>query len=101
MAAPRRWSGKVTAESDALDIEPGIFATHNPQRIAASLMRSAERSGRRKAAPYRSAMSMLTFYINRAGKSLSAPQRRTLERAKSALRRQIGRPARERPSRPG
>jgi phosphoenolpyruvate carboxylase len=81
----------VTKESDALDLESGVFSLKDPKRIAASLKRSAERSRRRKAEPYRSALSMLVFYINRAGKKLPASRRRTLERAKSELRRQFGR----------
>jgi hypothetical protein len=87
----RRWSAKVTRESDALDLESSVFTLDDPKRIAASLKRSAERSHRRKAAPFRSAMSMLVFYINRAGKKLPASRRRTLERAKTELRRQFGR----------
>jgi hypothetical protein len=93
--APRKgtryWSGRVTRESNALDLEGGVFALKDPKRIAASLKRSAERSRRRKAEPYRSALSMLVFYINRAGKNLPTSRRRTLERAKSELRRQFGR----------
>jgi len=81
----------VTRESDALDLEGGVFSLKDPKQIAASLKRSAERSSRRKAEPYRSALSMLVFYINRAGKNLPASQRRTLERAKGELRRQFGR----------
>jgi hypothetical protein len=81
----------VTRESDALDLEGGVFSLKDPKQIAASLKRSAERSSRRKAAPYRSALSMLVFYINRAGKNLPASQRRTLERAEGELRRQFGR----------
>lgn len=81
----------MTRESDALDLEGGVFSLKNPKRIAASLKRSAEKSRRRKAEPYRSALSMLVFYINRAGKNLPASRRRTLERAKSELRRQFGR----------
>jgi translation initiation factor 2 alpha subunit (eIF-2alpha) len=91
MASTQRWSGKVTAESDALDLEPQVFKGRDPRRIAASLKRSAERSRRRKTEPYRSAMSMLSFYINRAGKNLSASRRQTLERVKSELRKQFGR----------
>ena len=87
----RRWSARVTRESDALDLERGVFTKRDPKRIAASLKRSAERSRRRKADPYRSALSMLTFYINRAGKNLPAGRRKTLERAKGELRRQFGR----------
>jgi Protein of unknown function (DUF3175) len=91
MAAPRKWSGKVTAESDALDLQEDIFKSRDPKRIAASLKRSAEHSHRRKSEPYRSAMSMLSFYINRAGKGLSASQKHVLERAKTELRKLFGR----------
>jgi hypothetical protein len=87
----RRWSARVTRESDALDLDRGVFTKRDPKRIAASLKRSAERSRRRKADPYRSALSMLTFYINRAGKNLPAGQRKTLQRAKGELRKQFGR----------
>jgi hypothetical protein len=87
----RYWSGRVTRESDALDLKGGVFRLKDPKRIAASLKRSAEQSHRRKAEPYRSALSMLVFYINRAGKNLPASRRRTLERAKIELRRQFGR----------
>jgi len=85
-----KWSAKVTRKSDALDLEQGVFAKRSAREIAASLKRSAERSHRRKAPPLRSALSMLTFYINRAGKSLSARRRRTLEAAKDELRRLFG-----------
>ena len=87
----RKWSGEVTQNSDALDLEAGIFNSEDPARIAQSLKRSAEQSGRRKSSPFRSAMSMLTFYINRAGSSLSARRRRTLEAAKAKLRAAFGR----------
>lgn len=87
----RRWSARVTRESDALDLEQGVFTRRSPKAIAASLKRSAERSRRRKSDPYRSALSMLTFYINRAGKNLPAERRKTLQRAKTELRRQFGR----------
>jgi hypothetical protein len=87
----RRWSARVTRESDALDLEGGVFTKRDPKRIAASLKRSAERSRRRKADAYRSALSMLTFYINRAGKNLPASRRKTLQRAKGELRKQFGR----------
>jgi hypothetical protein len=83
----RYWSASVTAHSNALDLEPGVFTWSDPRRIARSLLRSAEQSSRRKAPPYRSAMSMLTFYINRAGRRLPATQRRILEQAKTELRR--------------
>jgi hypothetical protein len=87
----RYWSARVTKESDALDLDRGVFTLSDPKRIAASLKRSAERSRRRKSDPYRSALSMLTFYINRAGKNLPASRRQTLQRAKVELRRQFGR----------
>ncbi len=87
----RYWSGRVTRESDALDLQGGVFKLKDPKRIAASLKRSAEQSHRRKAEPYRSALSMLVFYINRAGKNLPATRRRTLEQAKRELRKQFGR----------
>jgi hypothetical protein len=86
----RKWSGRVTARSNALDLKEGIFRQRDPKKIAASLKRSAERSRRRKSDPYRSAMSMLTFYLNRAGKTLPAGRRRILERAKDALRDAFG-----------
>jgi len=81
----------VTAESNALDLDRSVFTWKDPRRIARSLKRSAEHSHRRKSEPYRSAMSMLTFYINRAGDNLSQTQRRVLERAKRELRREFGR----------
>ncbi len=87
----RYWSARVTRESNALDLEGGVFSWNDPKRIAASLKRSAQQSRRRKADPYRSALSMLVFYINRAGRNLPASKRRTLERAKSELRHQFGR----------
>jgi Protein of unknown function (DUF3175) len=86
----RRWSRHVTEHSDALTLDKGVFTSRDPKRIAASLKRSAERSRRRKANPFRSALSMLTFYINRAGKSLPASRKRTLMRAKDELRKQFG-----------
>lgn len=85
------WSGRVTEESDALDLQPGVFSKDDPERIARSLKHSAERSGRRKAGPYQSAMSMLNFYINRAGRNLPPERKRILSRAKEALRRLFGR----------
>jgi hypothetical protein len=87
----QRWSARVTAESNALDLDRSVFTWKDPRRIARSLKRSAEHSHRRKSEPYRSAMSMLTFYINRAGDNLSQTQRRVLERAKRELRREFGR----------
>jgi len=86
----RRWSRHVTEHSDALSLDKGVFTSRDPKRIAASLKRSAERSSRRKSSPFRSALSMLTFYINRAGKNLPASRKRTLMRAKDELRKQFG-----------
>ena len=82
----RRWSQRVTETSNALDLEAGVFTWSNPKRIAVSLKRSAERSKRRKGSPFQSAMSMLNFYINRAGGGLSQKQERVLELAKVELR---------------
>lgn len=84
------WSAKVTRESFALELEEGVFTWHDPKRIAESLKRSAEASTRRKAPPFRSAMSMLVFYINRAGKNLDENQKRVLEQAKDELRALYG-----------
>jgi len=92
----KRWSQRVTEESNALDLEEGVFALDDPRAIARSLKRSAERSRRRKAPPFRSAMSMLVFYINRAGDNLSKARRAKLERAKDELRALYGRPRRAR-----
>ncbi|WP_024301763.1 DUF3175 domain-containing protein [Pseudogulbenkiania sp. MAI-1] len=91
----QRWSQQVTENSNALDLEAGVFSLDDPREIALSLMRSAERSERRKADPFRSAMSMLSFYINRAGSKLPAPQRERLERAKDELRALYGKPRRQ------
>jgi hypothetical protein len=85
----RRWSKRVTETSDALDLEGGVFKLRDPKEIAASLKRSAERSKRRKANPYRSALSMLTFYINRAGRNLPPSRRKVLDRAKDELKHQF------------
>jgi hypothetical protein len=87
----RKWSAAVTRNSHALALDQDVFTWDDPKRIAASLKRSAERSHERKAEPCRSAMSMLSFYINRAGKSLTAARKRKLEKAKDELRRQFGR----------
>src|SRR5437763_16260645 len=96
----QRWSQAVTKGSDALDLQRSVFTWKDPKRIAASLKRSAETSKRRKADPFRSALSMLTFYMNRAGKNLPAERRRTLSAAKDELRKKFGRPpARRRRSR--
>jgi hypothetical protein len=90
-AAGKRWSGYVTKHSNALDLEKGVFTSKEPARIAASLKRSAEASKRRKADPYRSALSMLIFYRNRAGKNLPLAQKRVLDQAKAELRKAFGR----------
>jgi hypothetical protein len=90
-AAPKRWSQRVTKESDALDLKQGVFKLTSAKKIATSLKRSAEHSARRKTGAYRSALSMLTFYINRAGKTLPQTQRTRLERAKVELKRAFGR----------
>ncbi|HME87674.1 MAG TPA: DUF3175 domain-containing protein [Chthoniobacterales bacterium] len=90
-AKPKYWSAEVTRHSDALDLEPKVFRSRSPRKIALSLKRSAERSKRRKAKPYQSAMSMLNFYINRAGKNLPKSRKQTLERAKNELRDVFGR----------
>jgi len=83
----RRWSQRVNQTSDALDLDKDVFKQRSPRAIAASLKRSAERSRRRKAEPFRSAMSMLNFYINRAGKKLSPTRKKILESAKGELRK--------------
>lgn len=84
------WSGRVTRESNALSLEQGVFALPSPLFIARSLKRSAEGSSRRKSEPFRSAMSMLNFYINRAGKNLPASRKKVLDKAKQELRRLFG-----------
>jgi hypothetical protein len=89
--AGRRWSARVTQRSDALDLKAKVFKSRDPHAIALSLKRSAERSRRRKGTPYQSAMSMLNFYINRAGKGLPVRDRRLLERTKGELREVFGR----------
>jgi hypothetical protein len=89
-ASAPEWSNRVTRESNALDLEQGVFTWHDPKRIARSLRQSAEASSRRKAPPLRSAMSMLVFYINRAGKNLDDEQRQVLEQAKDELRKLYG-----------
>jgi hypothetical protein len=87
----KRWSNRVTRESDALDLEPGVFKSSSPRKIAESLKRSAEGSRRRKSSAYRSAMSMLTFYLNRAGRNLPQRRKSILEHAKQELREAFGR----------
>jgi hypothetical protein len=86
-----RWSARITHSSNALDLESGVFNLKNPKRIAASLKRSAERSKRKKSNSYRSALSMLVFYVNRAGTNLSADRRKILQQAKEELRKQFKR----------
>jgi putative cell wall-binding protein len=86
-----KWSSEVTEHSNALDLEEGVFTWSDPKKIAASLKKSAEKSKRKKGTPYQSAMSMLTFYINRDGKNLDAKQKKVLEDAKEELRELFGR----------
>ncbi|HWK65862.1 MAG TPA: DUF3175 domain-containing protein [Rhizobiaceae bacterium] len=93
MASKEKWSSEVTKHSDALALESHIFESDDPRKIARSLKRSAEESHKRKAEPFRSAMSMLTFYINRAGKNLPAGRKKVLEQAKGELRELFGRDA--------
>ncbi len=88
-----RWSADVTEHSDALDLKKNVFKSGDPHDIAVSLKRSAEKSHRRKASPFRSAMSMLTFYINRAGKNLPKKRRKVLDEAKGELRQVFGKDA--------
>jgi hypothetical protein len=87
----KRWSQRVTSTSDALDLDKGVFSLESSRAIARSLKRSADRSSRRKTEPFRSAMSMLNFYINRAGSKLSKTRRARLEGAKNELRKLYGR----------
>ena len=91
MAENRKWSQDVTENSDAMDLKEGVFKQRSAKKIADSLKHSAESSHRRKSSPFRSAMSMLTFYINRAGKNLPASQKKVLEQAKVELRKEFGR----------
>lgn len=87
----KKWSAEISENSDALDLEDDVFKSDDPKKIAQSLKRSAEQSKRRKAEPFQSAMSMLTFYQNRAGKNLSADRKKFLDRAKDELRKAFGR----------
>lgn len=91
----KRWSQRITETSDALTLEEGVFKKPTPRAVALSLKRSADRSRRRKSDPYRSAMSMLVFYINRAGKGLSKAEKGKLEKAKDELRALYGRPRKD------
>ena len=86
----KKWSAHVTATSNAMDLKQGVFQSDDPGEIAASLKRSSKRSHRRKGTPYQSAMSMLNFYINRAGKNLPEKQKNTLEKAKVKLKEIFG-----------
>jgi hypothetical protein len=90
----KKWSQEVTRHSNALDLDRDVFTRRDPKAIAASLKKSAEESRSRKATPFRSAMSMLTFYINRAGADLDPQQKRVLESAKDELRAAFGKPKR-------
>ena len=94
MAKTKKWSHDVTEKSNALDLEANVFGKDSPREIAQSLKRSAEHSKRRKSDPYRSAMSMLTFYINRAGRNLPKERRERLEAAKRELRAMFDKPRR-------
>ncbi len=89
-AKTKKWSQDVTDSSDAMDLKNGIFKEKSPEKIAASLKRSAEHIHRRKATPFQSAMSMLTFYINRAGGQLPKSRKTVLEKAKAELRKSFG-----------
>ncbi|WP_216848837.1 DUF3175 domain-containing protein [Pedobacter sp. L105] len=89
--AKKKWSAEVTEHSDALDLKENVFESKDPKKIAESLKESAEKSTRKKSSPFRSAMSMLTFYVNRAGKNLDADQKKVLEEAKDKLREAFGR----------
>jgi hypothetical protein len=91
MPAKKKWSANVTEHSDALALEEHVFESDDPKKIAGSLKQSAEESEKRKSSPFRSAMSMLTFYINRAGKNLPEERKKVLEEAKSELRKAFGR----------
>jgi hypothetical protein len=94
-AGRKKWSSKVTQNSDALDLEPKVFKSRNPLKVARSLKRSSETSKRKKGTPLQSAMSMLNFYINRAGKNLPAKEKKVLEDAKDELRQLYGKPAKK------
>src|SRR5258707_9926411 len=100
MVSKRTWSADVTERSDALDLTRHLFKSRRPTRIVIALKHAAERSHRRRSEPFRSAMSMLTFYINRAGKQLSRERRKTLLQAKDELRDLYGRPRQSRRSPP-
>lgn len=90
-ASPKKWSKKVTETSNAMDLERDVFRQKDPKKIAASVKRSAEKSKRKKAGPFQSAMSMINFYENRAGKNLPASQKKVLDDSKNELRKLYGR----------
>ncbi len=90
-ASPKKWSKKVTETSNAMDLEKDIFKSKDPKKIAASVKHSAEKSKRKKAGPFQSAMSMINFYENRAGDNLSAAQKKVLDKSKNELRKLFGR----------
>ena len=89
--ATKKWSKKVTEHSDAMDLKKDVFKQKDPKKIAESVKRSAEKSKRRKAGPFQSAMSMINFYENRAGKNLSVSQKKVLDKSKNELRKLFGR----------
>ena len=89
--APKKWSKKVTEHSDAMDLEKDVFKQKDPKKIAESVKRSAEKSNRKKAGPFQSAMSMINFYENRGGKNISAAQKKVLDKSKNELRKLFGR----------
>jgi hypothetical protein len=90
-ASPKKWSKKVTEHSNAMDLEKDVFKQNDPKKMAESLKRSAEKSKRRKAEPFQSAMSMINFYENRGGKNISASQKKVLDKSKDELRKLFGR----------
>jgi hypothetical protein len=90
-ATGKRWLGRVTRPSHAMDLKPGVFTSNDPKKIAASVLRSAKRSHRRKADPYRSALSMITFYVNRGGRNLPPRKKAILQQAKRELKHISGR----------
>ena len=87
----KRWSGRVTSTRHAMDLQPGVFTSNDPKKIAATVFRSAKRSRRRKADPYRSALSMITFYVNRGGRNLPPRKKAVLQQAKLELKHIAGR----------
>ena len=90
-SVPKKWSKKVSETGDAMDLEKNVFKSKDPKKIAFSVKRSAEKSKRKKAGPFQSAMSMINFYENRAGKNLPTPQKKVLDESKNELRKSFGR----------